>query len=418
MKKYLLGTAAALSLSAATALAADLPVRMPASAPASVYAAPVFTWSGFYVGVNAGWARGGRGFNHGFANDFGTFQRLNPMDPALVATGAGTAFPYIPGEIDTAPVFAVANPALRGVAFDDALFGDERSRAKNGFTGGVQLGYNWQFGAFVLGVEGDVNWIGGRRGGARGFNTGDFAFQGEFTGNGGPLAFDEADVLLGTLTPAGQDFTFVRTGEVVAPGEAGTFYNGDVRTTRRQSKWLSTARVRAGFAFDRFMVYGTGGLAFQSAGRSTSTTNLTRTDCRPDAVFENALGGPTIIQGGCAATANTYSASRRSDSVGWAAGLGFEWAVFNNMSLGFEWVHADFGKSRTDFIDPVLTAAGDTRGTRTPVNRAGVVLAANDVGAAPAGVIRSVSHRDSHDLFRVKLNYRFGGPAVSSTASY
>ncbi|MDP2358266.1 MAG: hypothetical protein Q8M31_19695 [Beijerinckiaceae bacterium] len=88
------------------------------------------------------------------------------------------------------------------------------------------------------------------------------------------------------------------------------------------------------------------------------------------------------------------------------------------MSLGFEWVHADFGKSRTDFIDPVLTPAGDTRGTRTPVNRAGVVLAANDVGAAPAGVIRSVSHRDSHDLFRVKLNYRFGGPAVSSTASY
>jgi outer membrane immunogenic protein len=55
MRKFVLSAFAA-SLMAGTALAADLPVRGPAPAPMP---APVFVamnWSGFYVGVNAGYA--------------------------------------------------------------------------------------------------------------------------------------------------------------------------------------------------------------------------------------------------------------------------------------------------------------------------------------------------------------------------
>ena len=38
------------------ASASDLPARMPRKAPpAHVYAPVPFTWSGFYVGANAGW---------------------------------------------------------------------------------------------------------------------------------------------------------------------------------------------------------------------------------------------------------------------------------------------------------------------------------------------------------------------------
>jgi outer membrane immunogenic protein len=29
----------------------------------------------------------------------------------------------------------------------------------NGFSGGAQAGYNWQFGNLVLGVEGDVGYL-------------------------------------------------------------------------------------------------------------------------------------------------------------------------------------------------------------------------------------------------------------------
>ena len=57
MKKFLLASVAALGIVAAgAASAADLPSRKgPVEAPIYV---PVFTWTGFYVGVNAGYAWG------------------------------------------------------------------------------------------------------------------------------------------------------------------------------------------------------------------------------------------------------------------------------------------------------------------------------------------------------------------------
>jgi outer membrane immunogenic protein len=49
MKKFLLGTLGFVAM-AAPALAADLPVQAP-----PVYVAPLYNWSGFYIGGNGGW---------------------------------------------------------------------------------------------------------------------------------------------------------------------------------------------------------------------------------------------------------------------------------------------------------------------------------------------------------------------------
>lgn len=96
MKKYLLASVAALGLIAAgAASAADLPSRKgPVAAP--VYMPPAFTWTGFYVGANAGYGWGNVNAN-GFANV---------------------------GDLD-------------------------------GFVGGGQVGYNYQMGQFVVGAEAD-----------------------------------------------------------------------------------------------------------------------------------------------------------------------------------------------------------------------------------------------------------------------
>jgi outer membrane immunogenic protein len=145
MKKYLLSGVAALGLIAAgAASAADLPSRKgPVVAPIYV---PAFTWTGFYVGANAGYGWG--------------------------------------------------NMDSRGVN----AFGD-----LDGFVGGGQIGYNYQLGQIVLGVEAD--------------------FQG-------------ADL------KAGSSF-------------AGLGIVGEGKT-----EWFGTVRGRVGYAFDRFLPYVTGGFAY------------------------------------------------------------------------------------------------------------------------------------------------------------
>jgi outer membrane immunogenic protein len=99
----LLAATAALGLASLSAHAADLPSRY---SPANSYnALPVFTWTGFYAGLNAGY-----GWNMGDSR------------------------------------------------FYDPTFGSIPGRRHGGFVGGAQGGYNYQFGMFVAGVETDLQY--------------------------------------------------------------------------------------------------------------------------------------------------------------------------------------------------------------------------------------------------------------------
>ena len=72
MKKLLLGTVALVALGAAPALAADLAARPYTKAPA--YAAPIYNWTGFYIGGHIGGAFGGNNNFAGFGgNNDGRF---------------------------------------------------------------------------------------------------------------------------------------------------------------------------------------------------------------------------------------------------------------------------------------------------------------------------------------------------------
>jgi outer membrane immunogenic protein len=102
MKKILLATAL-VALGSVSALAADLPARAMYTKAA---AAPTGSWAGLYIGINGG---------GGVANS----EVLDLQDEAF----ANTKF-------------------------------------QSGFgTFGGQLGYNWQAGSFVFGLEGDLNYV-------------------------------------------------------------------------------------------------------------------------------------------------------------------------------------------------------------------------------------------------------------------
>jgi outer membrane immunogenic protein len=119
MKKLFLGSVAlvALGLGASAAFAADRPV--PAYTPPPPPPVPVYTWSGCYLGASAGTNTGRSG---GFSTSAGT-----------LALGVGPA----PGAL-----------VAGGVPITDSF-------NLSGFIGGFQGGCNWQWGAWVFGIEGD-----------------------------------------------------------------------------------------------------------------------------------------------------------------------------------------------------------------------------------------------------------------------
>jgi outer membrane immunogenic protein len=258
MKMRLLGLLAATAITTAgisAASAADLPVR---TAPPVFAPVPVFTWTGFYVGGNLGW--GWRDSNN---------------DPVFL-TGPG-----VPG----------------GLVGGTLLFDDNNDAT---FTGGGQIGYNYQIGSWVIGAEADI--------------------QGIDTNNNANAVF------------------------IPGPGFAGgTFVPGEFENG---ADWWGSVRLRAGVAFDRFLVYATGGLAYTE------------------------------------------------DNTGWTVGGGVEWAMPVNwfgssaVTLGLEglWVSID---QDDDSIRPT--------GTFTPA------------GGVPVDVFLP-QNNDEQDFFvaRAKLNFKFG----------
>lgn len=132
------------------ASAADIPRPVYKAAPGLYSPAPVFSWTGFYAGIHGGYG----------------WSRFSGNDPVA---GASTT-------------------------------------NAQGWLGGLQIGYNYQIGSFVIGAEGDYSWANVKK---------------------------TVDSPLGT-------------------GGSATLKND----------YFATAALRLGYAMDRWMIYGKGGAAW------------------------------------------------------------------------------------------------------------------------------------------------------------
>jgi outer membrane immunogenic protein len=238
-----------------------------------VAAAPLFTWTGFYFGGNAGygWTNNGSDDNILFAP--GTF-------------GPGTAGGTI-------------------------TFGDG-GRDADGFTGGGQIGWNYQFtpgSGWVIGVEADIQAL--------------------------DLSRDQGDAGVFTFT---------------GPVPAGFV---PVRNDAASLDWFGTVRGRLGYAFGQTLVYGTGGFAFADGGRRSGCVDFVGT-----------------------VNVSSFCGTRGDDTRwGYAVGGGVEWALptmagwfgSSAMTFGIEglYVNLDEGDATNATLvgfrangAPVLTANG------------------------------------------------------------
>lgn len=143
----------------------------------------------------------------------------------------------------------------------------------SGVIGGAHVGYNVQVNQWVIGVEGNV------------------------------------------------DGTSLSQTKIV--GDGSIFYTGQVKTT---TPLQGSIRGRLGVAWDRWLVYATGGVAF------AGVTNF----------YDTRIPFPV-------GATDSISKTR----TGWTVGGGVAYAVTNNWSVGVEYRYSDFGT----YVDQSATGA-------------------------------------------------------------
>ena len=133
----------------------------------------------------------------------------------------------------------------------------------DGAVGGAHLGFNYQFGSLVLGAEADIE------------------------------------------APSGR-------GGVNEPGGRNPFDPGRVGRGKRDGP--ASVRGRIGYAFDRFMIYASGGVAFTT--------------------FDYHYYNPVLRMG----------EGTSMDRTGWTAGAGVNYAMTDRLIFGLDYRYTDFGK--------------------------------------------------------------------------
>jgi outer membrane immunogenic protein len=188
---------------------------------------------------------------------------------------------------------------------------------RDGFIGGGQIGWNWQSNSpWVWGLEADISYT-------------DVNTTANFV----------------TILPPGAPFNGA------APG--GSPLNN---TLSSKMDYFGTVRGRLGYAWDRTLIFATGGLAYGQIENS--------------AVFNNAANVPQ------------FAGSTRNTKTGYSVGGGIEHAWTGNWTVKAEYLYYDLGTN--DVTVPILP------------------------GVAGAGGYISSFKNDGH-IVRAGLNYKFGG---------
>jgi outer membrane immunogenic protein len=266
-----------------------------------------------------------------------------PASPAPVYTKAPAAAPfgwtgfYVGGNVGYGPgiarnniSFSQTNPPFVG---DLASFGATDSVKVNGVNGGAQAGYNWQISNFVFGIETDI-----QASGEKGTNTFNGTILNQSTTNFGDNAATISD--------------------------------------SNKLEWFGTTRARFGLAMDRWLVYGTGGVAY---GEISQTGNV-----QPATNFPTVtINGPIVW-------------NQSTTKVGWAVGGGVENAITRNWSWKVEYLFMDLGTTTAPLSGGTGSIGQNCYGHPGAVN-------CNPFSATSGTVIS----RFTDNIVRLGVNYKF-----------
>lgn len=259
MRRLIVAAVVASGMMLSPAAAADLPVK--------AKPVPVYDWTGWYGGVNAG---------YGWQDKSAAYTGDSLADPVTgVGRGAGTVFTdnLAIGSLQAGP--EATNPTYR------------QSLRASGFTGGGQIGYNWQIERkWVAGFEADLQYANIK---------GDALFK--------------------------------------APDEGGVTLSA---ASSHQLDWYGTLRGRIGYLLnDRLLAFGTGGLAYGGTKAQAAISIIGPMGWNVGAGFVTSIICPGFT--------TCLAGSSSQTSVGWTAGGGLEYAVLPNVTIKADYLHIDLG---------------------------------------------------------------------------
>jgi outer membrane immunogenic protein len=312
---------------------------MPVAAP--------YSWTGFYLGAQVGYA-----FRNG--DDDECFD--GEADSFLDKGGAPGTPTIVDVECDDFDDLTLPANAPLGDGFLESDSEDE----DGGILAGLHIGADYQMGNFVIGALLEGNWIDGD-----GSETSGSFDEDLYEFDGPPF--------LGTL-PLGSVGTVdgvqvIEDNDLTPPGGAAEEEPVDPRTDYAYESggidWYGTLRARAGVALGRALIYGTGGFAFGETGESSYDitewyTGRERNEAAnlgagalPANCTEAVVVGTTSPGAVC-----TYSDSEGGGtSWGWALGAGVDVLATNNFSIGLEYLFVNLDDS--DDLD-FTSLSGDT----------------------------------------------------------
>ncbi len=264
-------------------------------------------WSGFYAGFNTG-------------------ATWNHFD-----IGKHTS------EVDLEDQFYQLEPFAVGVPFNNtATFSAPgHSNTENSPVGGGQMGFNLQFGHFVVGGEG-------------GFSGNTSDSQSKFEG------FQENTIFIGETMglsqPLGGEFT------------TQTNFNSS-RTV--ETDWNGFIGGHLGFAWGRFFVYGSGGAAFTDVkltAMEKADTSFFQEECRAIVCGGTAPTQPLQSDGGIfvGEVVSRKTSSHKDVLTGWYGGGGALYALTNNVSVGVDYKRVDWGDKTDHFSSGGPVFPGNT----------------------------------------------------------
>jgi outer membrane immunogenic protein len=333
-------SAAALLLSASYAYAADLTVVEPMVPAPPVEAPAPFNWTGFYIGAQGGGAfgldRDGLGCSDSFLEAFDVnagITRENPRNPNA--------------------------PGYPEVECDFFAF-DERDGDDETWVIGGHIGADAQIGAFVFGAIVDGNWI-------------------DADGGRSSFSLDPDSTITPTRAftpgpyPGFPGISIATGGDGIGSNAAESGVPNQFFSFESELEWYSTARFRAGVApgAGRFLIFGTGGLAFGDIVSRAEHVAIFTPD-EADGYFGSSgdAGGEYLPgEGGLPSHCDEGPIPANPDNrrdigvtctigsedseflFGFAAGLGAEVLVTRHVSFGAEYLYVDLGSPDFDPFD-------------------------------------------------------------------